>query len=307
MNFYGPQDPETTPDDIKPRTSGLPSATAGCCFDRYEDAGPHPQTRELMQYDQSQRQLKRHGNAWKSVLTVHCASSKVIVTTRFSLRNKSLETPRYPGTTHMSDDEIKTKARRFLRNAQTKWNTRKYAIKVIDEKCGEKTYRVEFRLEEPTSPNTPAHVNIDLVNANPGSRVYEPAPYNKMTIGRSYFVPSATSADLCKLNINDDVLAHEYAHVIGLLDEYYDTGMDRAGCRYTMPDGATVYGLPNRDTIRNQDVPAGVQFAREADILNSTAKRGGSPRHPRYCITIAMRTRYILNKNGHNVRHMEIL
>ncbi|MFB9224902.1 hypothetical protein [Paracoccus cavernae] len=268
------------------------SAKAACCDCVYREDGDHGPSGKISQlrFDGVTRNGEKD-TKFKAEIIIdsQSATKRIAVTTRMKSQNKTSDTARYPDTVTMSDADLQTAIARIPAAIRAAWNARPYKLKITDSKCGERTYNVEFNaILTDSSP----HYTIDFINVPLSSTATD---YKGITSNRSYVLPSSYTG---KFNIDDSRSAtksggpdtlepHEYGHLLGLKDEYTDSGLDRNGCIYEFYDGTT------------ENVGANGQ------LMGSMTTKTAQPL--RYCLTIAYAVVAIFGKNGIRVTGLEIL
>lgn len=309
MSPYPEPDLEDSPDHLLGETQNSPTATAGCCFGTYVDDDIHAAATEITQLDRNQQPNRGNGNRWPARIVINCAENKIWVTIIVQFEDKSADTELFPGT--VAHGEIYREAVQAMNAAQNSWNRRGYKLNIVDRKCGRKLYDVVFEFRQFRQGERP-HITMWLVNVPRRDKNIQERFRPPLTSYRSYVTANPERnpyPNFCKYNVQDSgALSHEFAHMIGLKDEYYDYDNNRGGSRYEMLDGSVEFGYPHRSGINGDVAPvAGTRFSPQADILNSGDRKAGPPIHPRNCITVARTVRAILNRRGHQVQSVEII
>lgn len=248
-------DPTISP--LTPPSAGTTPASGvtGCCYEDMSYEGLFAENSKIQQLTSTQTAFNgKTAGAWKARIDIKCLGTAVTatVTIRFKLTNRTGDTATYPGTTAISDEAAQKKFMSELECAKAVWNKRSYRLRTTDDKCGVTDIRVIINLEAGYSISS-SHYSVDLVNA-PSSTKEIMGPVEN-TIYRSHVGRSYVSQPnfYCKLNLQNKAFTHEFAHMIGLVDEYHEfvkdpkTGKvrtDRGGVQYKLLDGTTVHGFP---------------------------------------------------------------
>lgn len=204
---------------------------------------------------------------WAGEVMIDQVGRRVIVTTRMKLINKtgkrssftmSGSKANYP---NYSDEELNIIYQtKIIPSIRSYWNTKPYAIEVIDGRCNIK-YQVFFN---PVLVTSGQHYEIEVSNSNLRSNVAQnrrtPSKFDLLDPS-SAGNPKASPATL---------EAHEYGHMLGLLDEYVELE-DFSG------DGD---GLDSAEFTRNPDGSRGslVRITADNDV-NTSPKVAGSVRN----------------------------
>lgn len=285
----GNPDFSLSPEELTGLRNQAASATANCCECAYRKTGLQPKVSKIAQ-------LRADGatpngqtdNDWTGevLVTANGSSGNVYVITKLQVVNKTADTTSYPGTRSVTDDDLDKKVQKIPGAIRAAWNDRPYKLKITDATCGQRTFEVEFNAEMVSSGGD---YSVDFINVDGMGTANDPRGVKS---GRSYVV----APNFAKFNIGDSRSAtdggaselepHEYGHMLGLKDEYEDAGMDRGGCRYSMPGGDT-------ETV-----------GANGELMGSMSHKKARPE--RYCITVAYTVMSILTSNGFNVTACEI-
>ncbi len=281
-NPSSPVDYSAEPEEITQLRNRTANARAGCCTCAFRRSGRQGATGKL-------RQMRADGvtpngqtdNSWTGEVFVASDGTRgeVTVFSRIQAVNKTMDTVTYPQTTAVSDADLATRVVKIPPAIERAWNARGYKLKITDAKCGERVFDVKFIVRMVESGG---HYMINFVNV-PGMGTVNDA--FGVGSGRSYILPPNRG----KFNLGDPRSAskdmgseclepHEYGHMIGLVDEYLDVGMDRGGVRYEFPDKSTETAAVN------------------GELMGSMTRTTAQP--DRYCVTIAYAAIAVLEANG---------
>lgn len=278
------------PEDITRVPSRPTTATSGCCTYTYRRAGTFRSTGKI-------RQLRADGVTpngqndipWTGTVVINSDCDKGTVTVSHNIKavNKTADTTSYPDTVAVSDADLTAMLEKVPPAIERAWNSRRYKLKITDNRCGERLFDVIFVVR--MSDSSP-HYAINFVNV-PGMGTSNDVA--GITSGRSYILPP----DRGKFNLGDSRSAtddgdeclepHEFGHMIGLKDEYLDIPHDRGGVKYEFPDKTT-------ETV-----------AVNGELMGSMSNKKAEP--IRYCVTIAYAAIALLEANGHAVTDCVIL
>ncbi|MET3601901.1 hypothetical protein [Martelella mangrovi] len=225
------------------------------------------------------------------------ADKKIIVNTKWLMINSTADDTTYPDTIALTDDALKARAERIPRAIAAAWNALPYQISITDEKCGEHLFTVVFNVEIVTAG--PYHYAVNFVNVKTGNGIGVKFDANAkgITSGRSYVLSGSSRA---KFNVSDPRTAtdsnpkadtlepHEYGHMLGLIDEYFEAQFNRGGVRYTYFDGSKEIAMPGNGGMMDN-------------------MRDGIAKRKRYALTIGYNAVRILKSNGIKVTKMEIV
>jgi hypothetical protein len=270
------------PEQITQLRNQSASARSGCCTCTFRKSGRFNSTGKL-------EQLKadgvtpngHHDNPWTGEVYVASdgARGEVTVFHRLQAVNKTAPTTTYPETTPVSDAELASRVEKIPPAIERAWNARGYKLKITDVACGERTFDVKFIVRMVESGG---HYVLNFVNV-PGMGTVNDVM--GVSSGRSYILPP----DRGKFNLGDSrsatdhmgeqcLEAHEFGHMIGLIDEYRDVPMDRGGVKYVFPDRSAETAAVN------------------GELMGSMATKTAQPN--RYCVTIAYAAISVLEANG---------
>jgi hypothetical protein len=263
---------------------------------------------------------------WGAEIMVDGAAKVIYVTTRLSGVNGTRDLSRAK-TTPMTDADIAGYYPDIVAAIKRVWNAKPYRLDITDDHCTG-SYRVEFNpifvpsaahyeitfYNEPFEPNGRSNVNISEGTAN-------------FNFGDSRSVKNSRQAKL---------EAHEYGHMLGLLDEYFELkdldgdgdGLDlieyqlntttRTGRVFQNASGRSFSGYdPSRFTYRWEADRGGMQYTWPAvtglPAEGSADDRGmmgamnesAATRRP-YIITVVYAVIEVLRRNGRTVTAMTV-
>lgn len=278
------------PPDITGLRNQAANARSGCCTCTYRKSGRFGSTGKLSQLRaDGVTPNGHHDNPWNGEVFVTSDGTRgdVIVYHRMKAVNKTADAATYPDTTAVSDADLATMVAKIPPAIERAWNARPYKLRITDDKCGTRIFDVRFT---PTMVDSGEHWSLNFVNVPGMGTRNDPAG---VTSGRSYIL----APDRGKFNLGDSRTAtdggdeclepHEFGHMIGLIDEYLDTGFDRGGVKYQFPDGTNETASVN------------------GELMGSMSHRTARP--PRYCVTIAYAAIALLEANGCAVTDCVIL
>ena len=279
-----------SPEQLTGLRNEAASAVAGCCQCAVRKDGQQAASGKIAQLRADGTTPNGQSDSkWTGEVIVNAdrAKGNVYVITMMRVINKTADTTTYPGTRTLTDAVVNERSTKIPPAVRKAWNTRPYRLKITDDVCGERDFKVEFNVEMVSSGG---HYEVDFVNVDGMGTQNDPLGIKS---GRSYVLPP----DRAKFNLGDSRSAtdnsgastlepHEYGHMIGLKDEYHDEAANRGGCRYTFPDGSTEAVGAN------------------GELMGSMSHKSARPE--RYCITIAYTVISVLASNGINVTACEI-
>jgi type VI secretion system secreted protein VgrG len=136
----------------------------------------------------------------------------------------------------VSDADAKAAKIKLTTGVNTYWNKNNYILEVDDPLCGKKTLNIRYKVAWVTSGQ---HYTVDLISI----------PLRANVSGN---VMNATTKSTKKWPMTEWTYAHEFAHCVGLPDEYSYKKFITGTVKYYKPDGtldAAIIAPPNgKDT-----------------------------------------------------------
>ena len=266
------------------------------------------------------------GDKWGAEVMVDGTAKVIYVTTRLSGVNGTRDLSR-AGTNPLDNDKLAEYYPKIVAAIRQVWNAKPYRLDITDDHCSG-SYRVEFN---PVFVSSGAHYEITFHNEpfdpNGRSSVSISNGTAEFNLGDSRSVMNMARAKL---------EAHEYGHMLGLLDEYFELrdidgdgdGLDliEYNLNTTTPTGRVFQNAggrplpgydPRRFTYRWEADRGGMQYTWPAVTgLPSEAspdERGfmggmnerSATRRP-YIITVAYAVIEVLRQNGRTVTAMAV-
>lgn len=149
-------------------------------------------------------------NVWDAEILIDGQGKKIYITTRMRAINETGDTTR-PGNSKISDSDLNKYKERIIRSIRKAWNSSNYTIDIIDDHCIN-SYKIEFN---PVFVQGNAHYEVRFYNEpilpNGRSVVHVHDRVAVLNLGDPHSVKNSRRATL---------EAHEYGHMLGLLDEY---------------------------------------------------------------------------------------
>jgi hypothetical protein len=233
----------------------------------------------------------------------------------------------------LNDAEFKTRAAQIPVGIKAWWNAKPYKIRIRTRKCGEETYKIFF---DPQIVTHGAHYIIDLYNVpydpitgrkdviyfENGDRSRPKAPQPpiphptqpKLNLGRSFvmqdpsnFHGSWSLADTrtCTdthahghTGYNNMLEPHEFAHMLGLLDAYYDADRQINGLKF--------HTRGDLGSAADDHIVTGTSAVSHPGMLGNMTNYADF--HKAYALTVAfVIIRHMNEVWGHKVEDWEIL
>lgn len=274
--------------------------------------------------------------SWDADVFLDCVNKQITVTHK--MRFVNLTGHRKYGVelgiaAPLNDADFRARTALIPKGIKDWWNAKPYRIRIKDRVCGDNIYKIYFNPVEVTSGE---HYRIDLYNVPykpvPGSNnlVYfangdrrRPLPprakiphpkANTLTLGRSYISngsPRYGSWSLADNRTCTDTHGpghtgyhnmlepHEFAHMLGLKDAYYDDTR-------RMINGLRFHTRGDIGSAADDYVVTGTATASHPGMLGSM--RNFTDYHKAYALTVAFVViRYMDDVWGHTVEDWEIL
>ncbi len=263
---------------------------------------------------------------WGAEVMVDGAAKVIFVTTRLSGVNGTRDLSR-AGTTPMSDAEIEGYHSDIVAAIKRVWNAKPYRLDITDDHCAA-SYRVEFN---PMFVPSDAHYEITFYN-----EPFEPNGRSNVSISNGTANFNFGDSRSVKNSRQAKLEAHEYGHMLGLLDEYFEfndvdgdgDGLDlieyqlntttRTGRVFQNASGRRLAGYdPSRFTYRWEADRGGMQYTWPAvtglppeaspddrGFMGGMHERAAT-RRP-YIITVAYAVIEVLRRNGRTVTAMTV-
>ncbi|HAP40624.1 MAG TPA: hypothetical protein DCQ94_12835 [Nitrospira sp.] len=254
------------------------------------------------------------------------AAKVIYVTTRLSGVNGTRDLSR-ANTMPLTDAEIEAYYPKIIAAIRRVWNAKPYRLDITDDHCNA-SYRVEFN---PVFVSSGAHYEITFYN-----EPFEPNGRSNVSISNGTANFNLGDSRSVKNSRQAKLEAHEYGHMLGLLDEYFEfndvdgdgDGLDLieyqlntttpTGRVFQNASGRRISGYdPSRFTYRWEADLGGMQYTWPAvtglppeaspdergfmgGMNESTASRRS------YAITVAYAVIEVLRRNGRTVTAMTV-
>lgn len=203
------------------RTGARPANTSGvraCCACKvYLDKQfeyPDNAVRQKHHSSSTRSGVLRHvrEDKWGAEVLIDGAAKVIYVTTRIAGVNNTTDRSR-AGNVPLSDEELSAFYPGIVESIRRVWNAGPFKFDITDDHC-DSSYRIEFN---PVFDNSNPHFTISFHN--------EPMePNGRSSIGISTGTGTFNLGDprSVKNSRLAKVEAHEYGHMLGLLDEYFE-------------------------------------------------------------------------------------
>lgn len=257
-------------------------------------------------------QVGRRGPVWKSAVTIDQPQRIIQVRTDLGAVNATGRTSHYPGTQAISNDRLNAELAAIKGAIERAWN-KPYTMVIVDDKCGEQRFVVQFVANLRVVSGTWGHYTIDFINV-PGTNnalvdrggIASWRSWVQQEAFRAKFnLADARSASSFGSNRGDTLEPHEYGHMLGLWDEYVefrDYNQDGDGTDRVNVNGVTRWEI-DRGGVK-YDYPNGAdEFARaNGELMASMRHRRARP--ARYSISVQFAVKEILEAQGRRISNI---
>lgn len=149
---------------------------------------------------------------WGAEVLIDGTAKVIYVTTRFAGVNNTTDRSR-AGTAPLTDNELANYYPDIVAAIRRVWNANPYRLDIKDDHC-DASYRVEFN---PIFDASNPHFIIDFYN-----EPFEPDGRSNVAISAGKAKFNLGDRRSVKNSRNAKLEAHEYGHMLGLLDEYFE-------------------------------------------------------------------------------------
>jgi len=310
VSLYEPAsgDYTTTPEGLTGASDRPRGAVCACCSTSLSARRRRGFEAEGINQYRNQRSAQPHlysreGSVWRATVSIFQAHDLIQVNTRIGAINATHDTGAFPGTRGVEDAFLARQLGRIKASIESSWNARPYRIVIVDDTCGRQRFRVQFVVDLTMGSSGSNDYNVQFVNVPWGRGG---ATANGGVSHRSYVLQGsfggmwnlADSRSASELGRGGAMEAHEYGHMLGLLDEYEEfedfnrdgDGLDLVGGRWEADRGGMHYVYPSGD----QEVARA-----DGNLMHTPSGRIARP--ARYCITVLYAVLEVLRGEGRRV------